>query len=211
MARFSHSIPFPFLALLLSGGHSLIVYCRGVGDYLQLGTTLDDSVGEVIDKASRALQFPYDHQEGPAAAFSRAAQLGASNGWSLPQPRSKVLAGSCNFSFSGIKSAFLHLTQTMNSQQLVSERCNLARTFLDACTEHIVNRLGNACNVVGPSIQRLVISGGVARNNYIMNRYAPHRIRSRLRLINIDWVNRRIDSISTCTFRLHTTAPIMPQ
>lgn len=179
MARMTDDeVKFPFLCLLISGGHTLLLLAKGLGDYTQLGTTLDDSVGEVIDKASRAVLLPYDKNVGPAAAFVQAALLGAttSDEYKIPIPKSARLMNSMDFSFSGMKTA---LQERCNSTLTMTDkvRSSLARSFLESCSEHLSDRLVKGIKILRDSHQgcpydmTVVISGGVARNDFIFNQY----------------------------------------
>lgn len=166
-------IEFPFLCLLVSGGHTMLVLVKAVGDYVQLGTTLDDSVGEAIDKASRMLGMPYDPVVGPAALLASHAARGRPRaGLRMRVPRSSMISSSLDFSFSGLKTCLRTLVEGLGAEmegdpQLV---CDIAKSFLDSCAEHISDRVGRALRLLPADTRHLVVSGGVARNEYLVSR-----------------------------------------
>src|SRR5215469_11524960 len=102
-ARLIHDITFPYLLLLVSGGHCQLLACRGVGSYVRLGTTLDDAAGEAFDKAAKLMGL--DYPGGPA--IEHAAREGDPYRFALPRPL-KGRPG-CDFSFSGLKTAVRQL------------------------------------------------------------------------------------------------------
>lgn len=168
MARFSdESIKFPFLCLLISGGHTMIVLVRNVGDYTILGTTLDDSIGEALDKATVMLDIPLLADDSPAAALERTAELcNRTTDLKLPCP----LAGSkaIDFSFSGLKTALKYSIK--NRTLSFEEKSSLAFEFQRAATAHLEDRLKLALHLCDGDIKDVVISGGVARNQFVRQR-----------------------------------------
>ena len=113
---FDADVSFPFLALLVSGGHCQLVLARAVGDYVLLGTTLDDSVGEAYDKVARMLRVPAVAEHG-GAALERLARRGDATAFSFKVPMER--RNDCHFSFSGLKTAVLY---TVNALLLEKER-----------------------------------------------------------------------------------------
>lgn len=149
--------PFPFVALLVSGGHTLLVHCQAEGDYTLLGQTLDDAVGEAFDKCASLLGLPYP---GGAALAKLAAQAEQGiPGLSLPRPMTK--ARSLDFSFSGLKTAFA-LAFAKHDDGSETTRAALARSFEEAVVETMVRKCVWALQEV--QCQRLIIGGGVAAN-----------------------------------------------
>ncbi|OZJ05838.1 hypothetical protein BZG36_00903 [Bifiguratus adelaidae] len=169
---------FPFITLLISGGHTLILLAQGVGRYKQLGTTLDDAVGEAIDKAARGLQLSWATQGrgGPGVALELAASNGRSDRFKahLPLPMSDFKrAKELNFSFSGLKTAMNRLISRQDLVDLTrSQDVNdLAAAFQERCADHLAAKLELAleqCRTLG--LTALVASGGVASNQTIRNR-----------------------------------------
>jgi len=101
VARMKENISFPFLALLISGGHSLLIVCLGIGIYIQLGTTLDDSIGEAYDKTARL--FDLEWEGGGGKALEKIARKGVPGIYNFSVPMKQYK--NCEFSFSGLKSA----------------------------------------------------------------------------------------------------------
>ncbi len=178
MAKMENDVQFPFLCLLISGGHTLLMWARGLGDYSQLGSTLDNSLGEAIDKASRSLRLPYSENLGPAASLVRMAQAGIFDPEiDLPSLKSSRIINSCDFSFSGLLRAFQEACAALFSQNetpLEQKICNLAKAYLDACADQLASRLTKALNIIGDEEfnggrPTIVISGGVACNSHIIS------------------------------------------
>ncbi len=145
---------FPFVALLVSGGHSQLMRVDGIGQYELLGDTLDDAAGEAFDKTAKLLGLGYPG--GPALA--KLATLGKAQ-FKLPRPmlNSKDL----NFSFSGLKTAVLTLAN--NNQPLTDAiKANIAWEFQEAVTELLTTKSMAALRQTG--LDSLVVSGGVGAN-----------------------------------------------
>ncbi|MDE0001215.1 MAG: tRNA (adenosine(37)-N6)-threonylcarbamoyltransferase complex transferase subunit TsaD [Rhodospirillaceae bacterium] len=149
---------FPFVALLVSGGHSLLVETRGLGEYAILGETLDDAAGEAFDKVARLLSLPYPGGP-PLAAL---AEHGDPEAFRFPRP---MLRKGLNFSFSGLKTAVrLALERSAGNGDTLSEqlRADVAASFQAAAVETLVEKCLRACDETG--LDRLVIAGGVGAN-----------------------------------------------
>ncbi len=155
-ARLTDGIDFPYLLLLVSGGHTQILRVDGVGDYTRLATTIDDALGEAFDKTAKLLGLPYPG--GPAV--ERAALDGDERVFSFPRP----LAGreTLDMSFSGLKTAVRNTAmQTPNPP--VADIC---ASFQAAVGDVLSDRLARAMDGFGhPSA--LVVAGGVAANEYL--------------------------------------------
>ncbi|XP_030066440.1 tRNA N6-adenosine threonylcarbamoyltransferase, mitochondrial [Microcaecilia unicolor] len=179
--RLTNPVEFPFLVLLISGGHCLLVVARGVSDYLMLGQSLDEAPGEALDKAARRL-YLVKHPECSAMSGGQAiehlAQQGNSlhcEGFKLPMARYP----DCNFSFSGLRNDVNRLIlrkekeEGLQEGQLLSCAADIAATVQHLITRHIVQRTHRAilfCKNEGllpPKNASLVVSGGVASNQYI--------------------------------------------
>lgn len=146
--------PFPFVALLVSGGHTQLMAVRGIGDYELLGETIDDAAGEAFDKTAKLLGLPYPG--GPA--LSRLAQDGDAGRYALPRPM--LHSGNCDFSFSGLKTAVLTLVQ--KQADLAAVRADIAASFEAAIVEVLLKKSLQAVKQAG--IRRLVVAGGVGAN-----------------------------------------------
>ena len=150
---------FPFVALLISGGHTQLMRVDGVGRYELLGETLDDAAGEAFDKSAKLLGLGYPG--GPA--ISRLAEFGDPGIYSLPRPmlHSKDL----NFSFSGLKTAVLTVVKNQVSNICEQDKANIARSFVDAMVDVLVAKCLAALKQT--SLKRLVIAGGVGANRQL--------------------------------------------
>ncbi|NHA14047.1 tRNA (adenosine(37)-N6)-threonylcarbamoyltransferase complex transferase subunit TsaD [Thioalkalivibrio sp. XN279] len=153
---------FPFIALLVSGGHSMLVEVRGLGEYRVLGETLDDAAGEAFDKTAKVLGLGYPG--GPALA-----QLASSGGpgrVSLPRPMLK--RPGLDFSFSGLKTAVITGIRDLELDERA--RADVAWEFQEAIVEVLVGKSLRAVQQTG--IRRLVIAGGVGANRRLRERLA---------------------------------------
>jgi N6-L-threonylcarbamoyladenine synthase len=150
---------FPFVALLISGGHTQLMRVDGVGQYELLGETLDDAAGEAFDKSAKLLGLGYPG--GPA--ISRLAEFGDPDAYKLPRPmlHSKDL----NFSFSGLKTAVLTVVKNHTSNICEQDKANIARGFVDAIVDVLVAKCVAALKQTG--LKRLVIAGGVGANRQL--------------------------------------------
>lgn len=158
-ARLTSGVAYPYLLLLVSGGHCQLLICSGVGKFVRLGTTIDDAVGEAFDKTAKLLGLGFPG--GPAV--EAAARGGNPRSFKLPRPLSGT-AG-YDFSFSGLKSAVRrHVEVTELTDEAVS---NLAASFQRAAIDALIDRTKAALK--GPEVGRagvksLVVAGGVAAN-----------------------------------------------
>jgi N6-L-threonylcarbamoyladenine synthase len=153
---------FPFLALLVSGGHSMIVQVDGIGRYRVLGDTVDDAVGEAFDKTAKLLGLPYPG--GPALA--ELAQQGDPGRFDFPRPM--VDRPGLDFSFSGLKTFALNTWRQCG--QTDRDRVDIARAFEDAVVDTMAIKCRRAIRQVG--VKRLVIAGGVGANLRLRARLA---------------------------------------
>lgn len=151
---------FPFVALLVSGGHSQLMRVNGIGEYELLGDTLDDAAGEAFDKTAKLLGLGYPG--GPALA--KIAELSNSSGVSprFKLPRPLLHSGDLNFSFSGLKTAVLTLC---NKHQPLDEatKADIAWEFQEAVTELLTTKCMSALRETG--LDNLIVSGGVGANS----------------------------------------------
>ncbi len=160
--RLSASVAFPYLALLVSGGHCQFVAVEAVGRYHRLGTTIDDAVGEAFDKTGKMLGLGFPG--GPAV--ERAARAGDPQRFALPRP----LAGrpGCDFSFSGLKTAVRHAVEALPPGPLrPADVADLCAAFQQAVGDVLADRCRNAITAFRadfPDGRTLVIAGGVAAN-----------------------------------------------
>ncbi len=148
---------YPFLALLVSGGHSMLVAVAGLGEYRVLGTTLDDAVGEAFDKTAKLLGLGYPG--GPALA--KLAEDGDDSAIKLPRPM--LNRDGYDFSFSGLKTAVMLAVRELEAAgELESRRADIAASFQRAAVESLIGRTLKAAR--NESLDRLIIAGGVGAN-----------------------------------------------
>ncbi len=152
----------PFVALLVSGGHTMLLDVPAWGEYHLLGATLDDAAGEAFDKVGSLLGLPYP--AGPA--IERLAATGAPGRFTFPRPLLKGIADDdrWNFSFSGLKTAVLRAVQ--QSTDLERDRADLARGFQDAVFDVLVQKTLDA--TVQLRRPRIVLGGGVASSRTLV-------------------------------------------
>ena len=153
--------PLPFVALLVSGGHTQLMDVQAVGDYRMLGESLDDAAGEAFDKTAKLLDLGYPG--GPAIAAL--AMSGDPHRFKLPRPM--LDHPGCDFSFSGLKTAVLHQLRHLQraGDPTPTERADLAASFQLAAVETLTAKSMRALQDTGHS--RLVIAGGVSANRLL--------------------------------------------
>jgi N6-L-threonylcarbamoyladenine synthase len=147
---------FPFVALLVSGGHTQLMQVNTVGDYALLGETIDDAAGEAFDKSAKLLGLPYPG--GPGLA--RLAEQGDPKAFALPRPL--LHSGNLDFSFAGLKTAVLTLTQRLGPG-LHDRLADVAASTQAAIVEVLVKKSMRALAQTG--LKRLVVAGGVGANS----------------------------------------------
>jgi N6-L-threonylcarbamoyladenine synthase len=151
---------FPFLALLVSGGHTMLVWVEQLGNYAVMGSTLDDAVGEAFDKTAKLLGLGYPG--GPAVAAL--AEEGDDRAVDLPRPM--VNRPGFDFSFSGLKTAvMLKVRAAEEAGTLEADRADIAASFQRAAVDTLVRRTIKAAGA--RSAQRVVVAGGVGANRLL--------------------------------------------
>jgi N6-L-threonylcarbamoyladenine synthase len=159
-------VAFPYLLLLVSGGHCQCVAVEGVGKYRRLGGTLDDAVGEAFDKTAKLLGL--DYPGGPA--LEAIAREGDAAAFELPRPL--LRRAGCDFSFSGLKTAVAQLVAGYGDGALPRKlAADIAASFQAAVTDIMADRLAHALAML-PQATAVVIAGGVAANGAIRARLA---------------------------------------
>ncbi|MDX9859700.1 MAG: tRNA (adenosine(37)-N6)-threonylcarbamoyltransferase complex transferase subunit TsaD [Rhodospirillales bacterium] len=180
-ARLTDDVAFPYLLLLVSGGHCQLLVVEGVGAYRRLGTTIDDSLGEAFDKTAKMLGLGYPG--GPAV--EKAALAGDPARFALPRPM-RGRPG-CHFSFSGLKTAVRQTLTALPEGRLAhSDIADLCASFQAAAGDVVVERCGQAVRMVRgshPAISALVVAGGVAANAYLRGRLGDLAAAEGLRLV----------------------------
>lgn len=149
---------FPFVALLVSGGHTQLMKVTGVGEYELLGETLDDAAGEAFDKSAKLLGLPYPG----GALLSRLAEQGTPGVYELPRPM--LHSPDLSFSFSGLKTAVLTLVREQ-AELTDTFKADAARAFQEAIVEVLVKKSLKAMKQTG--LKQLVVAGGVGANKQL--------------------------------------------
>jgi len=154
---------FPFMTLLVSGGHTMLVRADAIGEYRIVGQTIDDAAGECFDKSARLLDLPYPG--GPE--ISKLAENGDSKRFKLPRPM--LNRDNLNFSFSGLKTAVMYAVKNHGvlSDQ---DRADMAASIEASVCEVLVKKSVRACKQEG--VTSLVIAGGVAANRFLRSMLA---------------------------------------
>lgn len=159
-ARLGARVAYPFLLLLVSGGHCQLLEVRGIGDMSRLGTTIDDAAGEAFDKIAKAMGLGYPG--GPA--LERMADGG--DGARFDLPRALLGRKDCDFSFSGLKTAASRLARTCETDQ---DRADLADAVQSAIARQLSERSDRAMAAYGERHEHrlFVVAGGVAANRTV--------------------------------------------
>jgi tRNA N6-adenosine threonylcarbamoyltransferase len=166
-ARLVAEVAFPFLLLLVSGGHCQLLIVEGVGRYRRLGTTIDDAAGEAFDKGAKLLGLGYPG--GPA--IERAAVAGDST--RIPLPRPMTGRDGCDFSFSGLKTALRLAVEKRGDALSPADRADLAASLQDSIIASLADRTAQAIAQFldrHPHGKTLVVAGGVAANQALRAR-----------------------------------------
>ena len=165
---------FPFVALLVSGGHTQLMKVTGVGEYELLGETLDDAAGEAFDKSAKLLGLPYPG----GALLSRLAEQGRPGIHELPRPM--LHSVDLSFSFSGLKTAVLTLVREQGEPLSDEFRADAARAFQEAIVEVLVRKALKALKQTG--LKQLVVAGGVGANKQLRATLDDEAQRKRFRV-----------------------------
>jgi N6-L-threonylcarbamoyladenine synthase len=165
---------FPFVALLVSGGHTQLMRVTGVGEYELLGETLDDAAGEAFDKSAKLLGLPYPG----GALLSKLAESGTPGVFELPRPM--LHSPDLNFSFSGLKTAVLTLVREQDGALTDRFRADAARAFQEAIVEVLVKKSLKALKQTG--LGQLVVAGGVGANRQLRSALDGEARRKRFRV-----------------------------
>lgn len=163
---------FPFVCLLVSGGHTQLMRVSGVGQYELLGETIDDAAGEAFDKSAKLLGLPYPG--GPHLA--KLAEQGRADAIALPRPL--LHSGDLDFSFAGLKTAVLTASRKLDGS--ASARADLAASTQAAIVELLLKKSLSALKQTG--LQRLVVAGGVGANQSLRQQLAAACERRGVRL-----------------------------
>ncbi|MGE5769263.1 MAG: tRNA (adenosine(37)-N6)-threonylcarbamoyltransferase complex transferase subunit TsaD [Betaproteobacteria bacterium] len=165
---------FPFVALLVSGGHTQLMRVTGGGEYELLGETLDDAAGEAFDKSAKLLGLPYPG----GALLSKLAESGTPGVFELPRPM--LHSPDLNFSFSGLKTAVLTLVREQGEVLTDRFKADAARAFQEAIVEVLVKKSLKALKQTG--LGQLVVAGGVGANRQLRSALDGEARRKRFRV-----------------------------
>lgn len=180
-ARLTHDVEFPFLLLLVSGGHCQFLLAEGVGKYKRLGGTVDDALGEAFDKVAKTLGL--DYPGGPAV--EKLARGGNPRAYSFPVPM-KGREG-CDFSFSGLKTAVkLKVNELEKSGITEQQKSDICASFQYTVAESLSDRAQHALaqfKSICPGGNTLVLAGGVAANQYLRGKLEPLLAAQGMRLV----------------------------
>ena len=171
MAKYdADQLSYPFISLLVSGGHTLIVKVSSSNEYKVIGQTKDDAVGEAFDKTAKLLKLGYP---GGPEIERRALLSQGKHDFSFPRPM--IDSNDLNFSFSGLKTSVLYKVKDLSEiDELSTDNVNdIAFEFQNAAIDCLVKKSLKACKFEGS--QSLVLSGGVAANKYLREELEKHK------------------------------------
>jgi N6-L-threonylcarbamoyladenine synthase len=151
------AVSFPYIALLASGGHTLLYLVRGLGDYSYLGGTRDDAAGEAYDKVAKMMGLGYPGGK----VIDQLAKGG--NPKAVAFPRARMKKGSYDFSFSGLKTAVWHYLHGEGGDTWEARKADIAASFQEAAVDMLLAPTLRAAKALG--VSRIVLSGGVAANS----------------------------------------------
>ncbi|KAL4161400.1 hypothetical protein PRNP1_001954 [Phytophthora ramorum] len=164
---------FPFVVLLVSGGHCCLVLAKGLGDYELLGNTLDDSIGEAYDKVARMLDITSSGGKGVHGGKLIEDMAARGNDRAFPFTEPMKHRKDCDFSYSGIKTAMLREVKKLGELDDKTKE-DLCASFQRKAVDQLITRTRRACqwskDRVGNKISSLVVCGGVASNQYLRSR-----------------------------------------
>jgi N6-L-threonylcarbamoyladenine synthase len=152
-----HEVPFPYIALLASGGHTLLYRVNGIGDYVHLGGTRDDAAGEAFDKVAKMMGLGYPG----GRIIDQLATSGDAK--AVRFPRARFHKGAYEFSFSGIKTAVWHYLKTQGEEKRERQQADIAASFQEAVVDMLTEPAVRAAQAHG--VKCIVLSGGVAANS----------------------------------------------
>lgn len=173
VSRLTNNVSYPYLLLLVSGGHCQILVVKGPGEYERLGTTIDDAAGEAFDKVAKMLGLGYPG--GPM--IEKMAAIGDENRFTLPHPLKG--SGDLNLSFSGLKTAVRKIIESYgngNIEETVLPRkdaADVCACFQKTACECLLDKLSKAADYFKqkyPEGKNVVVAGGVAANTYLRSR-----------------------------------------
>lgn len=182
--RLTDNIEFPYLLLLVSGGHCQFLIAEGIGKYKKLGGTLDDALGEAFDKTAKMLGLGYPG----GAELEKMAKDGDPHAYNFSIPLRR--RGGCDFSFSGLKTAVRmkleEITNNRKNELSKKQKADICASFQYTATESLLERSSNAISLFKeyyPQGKYFVIAGGVAANRYIREKLSELLAQHNLTLV----------------------------
>jgi tRNA threonylcarbamoyl adenosine modification protein TsaD len=168
IGRQEKEVPYPYISLLVSGGHNILILSKGIGDYLVLGSTLDDSIGEAFDKVARLLELKLEPSGG--ASIERLASNGNPKRYYFPPPLKNCKTA--DFSFSGMKSTarilvMRNTTLRLNFAETKNWKADIAASFQISALKHLISKIRTGINwglAESPECRHMIVAGGVAAN-----------------------------------------------
>ena len=155
--QLEHEVAFPYIALLASGGHTLLYWVRDIGAYVHLGGTRDDAAGEAYDKVAKMMGLGYPG----GRIIDNLAKGGDPK--AVRFPRAQIKKGSYQFSFSGIKTSVWHYLKAQTKEEWHNHLADIAASFQEAVVDMLVKPTVKAAIACG--VSRIVLAGGVAANS----------------------------------------------
>jgi N6-L-threonylcarbamoyladenine synthase len=162
--QLEHEVSFPYIALLASGGHTLLYCVKDFGQYVHLGGTRDDAAGEAYDKVAKMMLLGYPG----GRTIDRLAQSG--NPKAIRFPRARLKKGSYEFSFSGIKTSVWHYLKSQSQSRWKDHVPDIAASFQEAVVDMLVKPTVQAA--IDSGVSRIVLAGGVAANSRLRAKMA---------------------------------------
>lgn len=160
--QLEQAVEFPYIALLASGGHTLLYNVRGVGEYQFLGGTRDDAAGEAYDKVAKMMGLGYPG----GRIIDQLAKSGDPR--AIRFPRARLKKSAYDFSFSGIKTAVWHYLRSPDREKAPVREADIAASFQEAVVDMLIGPTIRAASFCG--VERIVLSGGVAANSRLRER-----------------------------------------
>jgi N6-L-threonylcarbamoyladenine synthase len=165
-------VEFPYIALLASGGHTLLYWVKDVGEYAYLGGTRDDAAGEAYDKVAKMLGLGYPG----GRPIDELAKKG--NRKAIRFPRAQIKKAVYDFSFSGIKTSVWHYLKSRSPEQIEADKADIAASFQEAVVDMLVKPTIKAA--ISHGVPRIVLSGGVAANSRLREKMKETADREKL-------------------------------
>lgn len=172
--KLTEEVAFPFIALIISGGHTQLMIIRDIGKYELLGRTLDDAAGEAYDKVAKMLELGYPG--GPV--IDKIAAEGDEN--YVEFPRAMMKENNFDFSFSGLKTAVLYHLKSLSEQKRKERTADICASFQKALVETLAHKTFAAVEKFG--ISNVVLAGGVARNSYLRKKFSDRAEKEKVKL-----------------------------